>query len=1079
MAATLYCPNGHDWSSRVGPTAERVDMCPVCGAAPARDTSVLASPTIVAERALLLPMPNTSTGAFDGGIPGYGSGPVPGYEILGELGRGGMGVVFKARQTNLQRIVALKMVLSGELASTVELARFRAEAEAAARLQHPNIVQLYEFGEARSADGTLLPYFALEYVSGGSLADRLDGTPQPARASADLIAHLARAMHYAHSQGVVHRDLKPGNVLLQSADHKPSSEAPTKPYPVAGNGPAIHGVRSTDYGLPKVTDFGLAKRMDSNQGQTQSGAVFGTPQYMAPEQAAGRSKSAGPPTDIYALGAMLYELITGRPPFQGETALETMLMVSRDEPVAPRLLNPAIPRDLETITLKCLLKDPPKRYVTAQDLADDLQRFLDDQPISARPAGPIERTRAWMRRHPTASSLIAVTMVAAAMLAAVFYHSHQKLKVAYADVENQRDTATREKEAAHHQLVRLTVANGIHLADQGDLLLALPWFVEALQLDENSPDRAAVHRMRLSAALTQCPSLAAAWPQSGRVTDAAFRPDGKAAATSSDDGTIKIWDPNNPSNQPRILHQDDVSVTQIAYRPDGAKLLAVSGDVVHVWSPAVDPPRAATLAHPAKVHRAAWSPNGSRIVTGSADGVARVWNAETGQPTGVEFRHPGGVTAVAVSRDGRHAASGGVDGNAQVWNLATGQPISPPIVLGSTVKVVLFTPGGKQLLTAAGHTAQLWDTVTGKSACRPLTHRQDLTDATLSDNGQMVGTASYDDTGGVWDADRDEWADDPLKHGSDVLAIAFSPDGKWVATASDDNTARVWDTRYGSPRTPSLPHAGTVVRAIFSPDGKRLLTAGGGGVTKLWVLPDVVAMPSSTPLPIAGSAEVRSRDGKLRIVANGDSARVYDASTSAPVSPPLIHRGPVTHVAFSPDGNRVVTASGDRTARVWDWRTGTAIGAAMEHGSQVNDAEFNLDGTRVVTGSDDNTARVWHATTGEPETPPMPFSGSVHRARFSPDGRLVLSAGTGTFDRIWDVTEGEAVALVRRDTPWVVAALADERSEVKWKLSTDLRPIATLRPLAEWLSGHRLDASGGLVPLNEEELRKVGARVGG
>ena len=353
--------------------------------------------TIAAPRAIL-PL-DTPTAGWDGQapLPAFSNVPVAGYEILGELGRGGMGVVFRARNIRLNRVVALKMVLSGELASAVELARFKAEAEAAAQLQHPNIVQIYEFGETKSGDGSLLPFFALEYVSGGSLADRLDGTPQPARPSAALIEDLARAMHYAHTQGVIHRDLKPANVLLQSSDGKPT------------NGSAV---RDLNYVTAKITDFGLAKRMDSATGQTQSGAVLGTPQYMAPEQAAGKSKRVGPGTDIYALGTILYELITGRPPFQGETPLETILQVARDEPVAPRLLNPLVPRNLETITLKCLQKDPGRRYASAEALADDLARFLNDQPIAARPAGFFERSRAWVRRHPTVSTMLAVIAVA-------------------------------------------------------------------------------------------------------------------------------------------------------------------------------------------------------------------------------------------------------------------------------------------------------------------------------------------------------------------------------------------------------------------------------------------------------------------------------------------------------------------------------------------------------------------------------------------------------------------------------------------------------------------------------------------
>jgi serine/threonine protein kinase len=278
--------------------------------------------------------------------------PVPnieGYEVVDLLGRGGMGVVYKARQAGLNRLVALKMVLSGASAGPRELGRFRTEAEAVARLQHPGIVQIYDVGEQAGC-----PYLALEFVPGGSLADALDGTPLPARRAAQLVLALARAVHHAHQQGIIHRDLKPANVLL------------------------------TPDGVPKVTDFGLAKLRDSDTGYTQTGAILGSPSYMAPEQAEARTRDVGPATDIYALGAILYELLTGRPPFKAATLLETLEQVRANEPVPPRRLQPGVPRDLETVCLKCLQKSPADRYASAEALAEDLNRFLEDEPISAR-----------------------------------------------------------------------------------------------------------------------------------------------------------------------------------------------------------------------------------------------------------------------------------------------------------------------------------------------------------------------------------------------------------------------------------------------------------------------------------------------------------------------------------------------------------------------------------------------------------------------------------------------------------------------------------------------------------------------
>lgn len=384
----FICAQGHNWDSSTGavPLDSAKNPCPVCGAdsVTLNERGKSNSPNAPSEGQLY----QTPSADLFGDTLAYHPAEesrknrpwpkVPGYETLQELGRGGMGVVYLARQIQLKRLVALKMILEGAQAGWEQVARFRAEAEAVARLDHPNIVRIHEIGDH---DGS--PFFSLEYLAGGSLAHKLAGTPLSPLEAARLIESLARAVQVAHDHGIIHRDLKPGNILL------------------------------TQEGIPKITDFGLAKLRSTDSWQTQTGQILGTPSYMAPEQAGGRIKEIGPAADIYSLGAILYDLLTGWPPFRAESPLDTVMQVVSTEPVPIRQLMPRVPPDLETICLKCLQKEIPKRYLTAEALAQDLVRFIRGEPITARPVGRIERGWRWCRRNP---ALAALTGSVAALL---------------------------------------------------------------------------------------------------------------------------------------------------------------------------------------------------------------------------------------------------------------------------------------------------------------------------------------------------------------------------------------------------------------------------------------------------------------------------------------------------------------------------------------------------------------------------------------------------------------------------------------------------------------------------------------
>jgi tetratricopeptide (TPR) repeat protein len=395
------------------------------------------------------------------------------YELLQELGRGGMGVVYKAQQAGLNRLVALKMILADVHAGPEELARFRLEAEAVARLQHPHIVQIHEVGEA---DGR--PFFSLEFVEGGSLAAKLHGTPQPARFAARLIETLARAIHFAHERGIIHRDLKPANVLL-AAD-----------------------------GTPKITDFGLAKRLDNASAQTRSGEVMGTPCYMAPEQAEGRLKDIGASSDIYALAAILYELLTGRPPFNGATAWDTIEQVRTQEPVPPSRLQLNVPRDLETICLKGLRKDPRQRFATSLELAEDLQRYLEGVPIRARPVPAWERGLKWARRRPAQAALVGTAVLALLFgsTGAVLYGWYKEERAA--TLEQQAVALSRLVEG--QRKVDQSWTLGRQDEEAGHLSAAREHYLQALVTIDNDPETATLDlRSRIEARLQRVDQLLA------------------------------------------------------------------------------------------------------------------------------------------------------------------------------------------------------------------------------------------------------------------------------------------------------------------------------------------------------------------------------------------------------------------------------------------------------------------------------------------------------------------------------------------------------------------------------------------
>jgi hypothetical protein len=550
-----------------------------------------------------------------------------------------MGIVYLVRQTDLGRMAALKMILAGPHTGPEHRDRFHTEATAVARLQHPRIVQIYDVGEH---DGR--PFMLLEYVAGGSLARKLAGTPLPARQAAELVRSVALAMHYAHQRGVIHRDLTPGNVLL------------------------------TPEGEPKVTDFGLAKLVAGTAHRTQTGAVLGTPSYMAPEQAAGQSRTAGPSADVYALGAILYECLTGRPPFRATTALDTLLQAIADEPVPPRRLQPQVPRDLDVLCLKCLSKEPHRRYESAAALAADLDRFLDNKPITARPAGTWERSWRWARRNPRlalASGLAVVSLLAATTLSLVLYareaRNAEQLGRANQEIRAQTDTAQEHLRRARAETAKGVFAQGLSLLEQGEAgrgpgLLCLARGLEMATLAGDA-DLERLLRNNL-AGWARPPRPLIRWQHHGLVEPAAFSPDGKTVLTVEGNATPVCWD--SVTGKPVIvpfLARLRGRVRAVAVSPAGQSILvATEWDDHHyarLWEVHAGEPASPTLPHIYAVHGAAFSPDGRSVVTLSGEAQKDLWEARLWHlpAAGAHTQMPEAATQVGPPRGGEGPAA--------------------------------------------------------------------------------------------------------------------------------------------------------------------------------------------------------------------------------------------------------------------------------------------------------------------------------------------------------------------------------------------------------------------------------------
>jgi WD40 repeat protein len=983
------------------------------------------------------------------------------YELLEEIARGGMGVVYRARQVSLNRVVALKMILAGQLAAPEDVQRFRREAEAAAHLDHPHIVPIYEVGEH---DGQ--HYFSMKLIDGGSLAGRQ--LPLPGWQAAQLLATVAGAVHHAHQRGILHRDLKPGNILLDAQ------------------------------GQPHVTDFGLAKRVEGDEPHTRTGGIVGTPGYMAPEQARSE-KTLTTATDVYGLGAVLYELLTGRPPFGADTPLETLLQVREQEPQRPRVLNREVGRDLETVCLKCLEKEPPRRYGSAEALADDLERWLAGEPVRARPSTRVERLAKWARRRPAAAGLVVVSaagLIGLLVLAGFLWRNAviraaavQDLTQAYRELDNARTErqqvqaqAARDQQFAEQkraEVVALTDTARSIRYDAEIQLAAAAWESEDIQhlvgiLERLRPRkgerdlrgfewyylwRAWQSGRRLS--LRNPPAPGERQPPFQGVVEQvmALSPDGKVVACLGLDGKIRLWD--LASGQRVGTFAAPVGpIVSLAFEADGKSLtlLRVKGkpfkrveqELQDVMAGRSKPSLKGLVSsfdlqkvsrdgsilgggEPLDLTRLASPAQFKSLLALGIMGVSyeSVVPLKTGHLLPYSF---------ALSPDRRLLAMGGRfatrptpfafdpddRGAVLLWDLATDQEVRFLETQTGESPMVEFSPDGKTLAAAGpDRTIELWDLVKVQKRALLSGHAAGVTGAVFSPNGRLLASGSADGAVKVWDADTGELRMTFLGQMGGVARLAFRPGGKELVALAGDATVRVWEL--GAIQGPRRVRASArdVSALAFSLDGKTLTSVDQKGTLRV---SDAATGTVRDQRSLKGTSSfwdcaAFSQDGTsvaLSITDMDPSVRVVDTVTGRARFVFRLKHHNICALAFSPDGKILAAADNPLggTARLWDLTTGKELHTLTGPFDGVSRVAFSPDNHTLAIAGEDQTVKLWELSSGRQRlTIKVDAAGRGTRAfpvecvAFSPNGDRLAACG-GTNIVMCDVATGKAVLAI-------------------------------------------------------------------